>query len=160
MERNRKVLDRRRSLGNGHGHARQLFRLVLVRNPPFAGVLADNQRPLVCSWNREDRVTTSGNVRSLGRGKVLINHERGRIIRSGAPDFAIRYKSAEDLTSLRTRAGIIHGDGFAVGKFALRLRGWTGALALVLLGGGEDSAFQHSFSLRNQQFSLRLMALD
>src|SRR5437899_6526286 len=103
-----------------------------VIGTPFSGFLADDQRPLVFVRYRENRVAAGGHMRAADHQVSRGNKSRS-LIRSCAPDFAIRFMFTKYLAAFYSRAGIVHGYRLALAKAERRLGRRARALALVHL---------------------------
>src|SRR6266852_3543863 len=128
------ILYRRRELRSCHLHPRQIVRFAGIGNSPLAGLLADDQRPLVRIGNGKHRVASSRNGLAPQR-ELRVGDQCGGFIRTQAPDLSHWHQVAENLAPLHPRARVIHGNSFALGQLAGGLRRWAGALALVLWRG-------------------------
>ena len=127
-----------------HRHAQCVFRLVVAEASPGGVHLGEDDGPLIFVGNHVQTV-------SAGRQRLAFNRDRiaegdGRVlVGAGAPDLAIRHKSAPNLAAVGQRAMIVDGD---VGNAdALRHDGVLAGTRQVELSGlsiGECSAQQQA----------------
>src|SRR5215471_1660826 len=157
----RKVLDWGTSGSGLHIHAREILFLTGIVRAPLAGLLADDERPLVLAGKGEERVAARRNVRAADHD-VPCGDEGSGFIRAGSPDLAILHDIREDVAAFLARAGVVNGDRLPAGKFALRRSGWTRALGFVLLslqgacdGKGEHQRTTNDWDLTHASSSYR-----
>src|SRR6187551_41677 len=129
---NREILDRGAGGSRLHLHAREIFFLTRIVRAPLAGLLADDECPLVLSGKGEERVAPRRNTRAADHD-VPGGDEGGGFIRAGTPHCAILHDVREYIAAPFARAGIVDGDCFPAGKLALCCSGRTGPLGFVLL---------------------------
>ncbi len=86
VERNSEILDGR-NRGDLQVDARKIIAWAGIVRAPFAGLLADDQSPLVLVGNGKHRVTTSRDG-FAANGDISGGDERGGFIRAQAPHFA------------------------------------------------------------------------
>src|SRR5437868_6706639 len=83
----------------------------MIFETPLAGLLLDNEVPLLLIEPHEESVVPLGNVQRLD-GEIGIGVEGGRLIGSGSPDLAVRFKPAENLSIVQLRGAIVDLDLF------------------------------------------------
>src|SRR5262249_11797203 len=83
VERNGEVFHWTRSLGYIHVHARQVVAFILVRDAPLAGLLVNDQRPLVLVGNGENGVAAGGDSLAAYVGVGRSNQRSGLIFARG-----------------------------------------------------------------------------
>src|SRR6266478_7741200 len=113
IEANGEILHRRGQWRHPHIHPSKVFSLARIRNTPLPGLLADNQDPLVGVWHSKERVASCRDILASDV-QVRVRDQRGGIVGSGPPNFAVRHQSAKYLAAFHARTGVVRLDGLTV----------------------------------------------
>src|SRR5262249_427177 len=144
------ILDWSRQRGGLHVHAREIVGLAGVSCSPFAGLLANDQRPLVLAGNRKQGIG-AGRNRRAANVQVHRGRQRGGFVGTGTPDLIEGNDTAVNLAGLDAGTGVINGDGFSAAEVPGGLRGRASALGFVLLSRGHKDYRKYRGHSRNDR---------